>query len=29
VDGQENPLSVIISAKFDQVQKHLSLTGHV
>jgi len=29
VDGQENPLSVIISAKFDQVQKHLTLTGHV
>ena len=29
VDGQENPLAVIISAKFDQVQKHLSLTGHV
>jgi len=29
VDGQENPLSVIVSAKFDQVQKHLSLTGHV
>ncbi len=29
VDGQENPLPVIISAKFDQVQKHLSLTGHV
>ena len=29
MDGQENPLSVIISAKFDQVQKHLSLTGHV
>ncbi len=29
VDGQENPLSVIISAKFEQVQKHLSLTGHV
>ena len=29
VDGQENPLSVIMSAKFDQVQKHLSLTGHV
>src|SRR6218665_697372 len=28
VDGQENPLSVIISAKFDQVQKHLTLTGH-
>ena len=29
VDGQENPLSVIISAKFDQVQKYLALTGHV
>ncbi len=29
VDGQENPLSVILSAKFDQVQKYLSLTGHV
>ncbi|GAA3992351.1 TRAP transporter substrate-binding protein [Comamonas faecalis] len=29
VDGQENPLPVIISANFDQVQKHLSLTGHV
>lgn len=29
VDGQENPLSVIMAAKLDQVQKHLSLTGHV
>jgi TRAP-type transport system periplasmic protein len=29
VDGQENPLSVIMAAKFEQVQKHLSLTGHV
>lgn len=29
VDGQENPLSVIMASKFDQVQKHLSLTGHV
>ena len=29
VDGQENPLSVIMSANFDQVQKYLSLTGHV
>lgn len=29
VDGQENPLSVIMSAKFDQVQKYLALTGHV
>ena len=28
VDGQENPLSVIMAAKFEQVQKHLSLTGH-
>jgi len=29
VDGQENPLSVIVANKFEQVQKHLSLTGHV
>ncbi|HET7098030.1 MAG TPA: DctP family TRAP transporter solute-binding subunit, partial [Casimicrobiaceae bacterium] len=29
VDGQENPLSVITAAKFDQVQKNLTLTGHV
>jgi TRAP-type C4-dicarboxylate transport system substrate-binding protein len=29
VDGQENPLSVIEAAKFDQVQKYLTLTGHV
>jgi len=29
VDGQENPLSVIMAANFDQVQKHISLTGHV
>jgi len=29
VDGQENPIPVILSAKFSQVQKHLSLTGHV
>ena len=29
VDGQENPPSVIMASKFDQVQKHLSLTGHV
>jgi TRAP-type transport system periplasmic protein len=29
VDGQENPLSVITAAKFEQVQKYLSLTGHV
>jgi tripartite ATP-independent transporter DctP family solute receptor len=29
VDGQENPLSVITANKFEQVQKHLTLTGHV
>ncbi|UOF93794.1 MAG: TRAP transporter substrate-binding protein [Bordetella sp.] len=29
IDGQENPLSVIISAKLSQVQKYLALTGHV
>lgn len=29
VDGQENPLSVIMAAKFEQVQKHLTLTAHV
>jgi len=29
VDGQENPLSVITSAKLDQVQKYMTLTGHV
>ena len=29
VDGQENPLPVILSQKLDQVQKYLSLTGHV
>lgn len=29
VDGQENPIPVITSAKFGAVQKHLSLTAHV
>ncbi|MGA2226670.1 MAG: DctP family TRAP transporter solute-binding subunit [Syntrophobacteraceae bacterium] len=29
IDGQENPISTIISSKFAQVQKYLSLTGHV
>jgi len=29
VDGQENPLSVIMAAKFEQVQKYMTLTGHV
>ena len=28
-DGQENPFSQIYSAKFHEVQKYLSLTGHV
>lgn len=28
-DGQENPIATIIAAKFDQVQKHLTLTAHV
>ncbi|RZL42109.1 MAG: DctP family TRAP transporter solute-binding subunit [Variovorax sp.] len=29
VDGQENPIPVILASKFSQVQKHLSMTGHV
>ncbi len=29
IDGQENPLSQIHSQKFHEVQKYLSLTGHV
>jgi tripartite ATP-independent transporter DctP family solute receptor len=29
VDGQENPLSVISAAKLEQVQKYMTLTGHV
>jgi TRAP-type transport system periplasmic protein len=29
VDGQENPIGVIVSAKLQQVQKHLTLTGHL
>lgn len=29
VDGQENPFAQIYSAKFQEVQKYLSLTGHV
>lgn len=29
VDGQENPLSVIESNNFNQVQKYLTMTGHV
>ena len=29
VDGQENPIGVIVSAKFAQVQRHLTLSGHL
>jgi len=29
VDGQENPLSIIDSARFYEVQKYLSLSGHL
>ncbi len=29
IDGQENPMSVIVSAKLWQLQKYLSLTSHV
>lgn len=29
VDGQENPLAIIFSSNFFEVQKHLSLTNHV
>ncbi|TKW68440.1 MAG: DctP family TRAP transporter solute-binding subunit [Paracoccus denitrificans] len=29
IDGQENPLSVIVSANLNDVQKYLSLDGHV
>jgi tripartite ATP-independent transporter DctP family solute receptor len=29
VDGQENPLSVIVANHFDEVQKYVSMTGHV
>lgn len=28
VDGQENPVTLILNAKFSEVQKHLSLTRH-
>jgi tripartite ATP-independent transporter DctP family solute receptor len=29
MDGQENPFTQIYSAKFQEVQKYISLTGHV
>lgn len=28
-DGQENPIATILASKFSQVQKHLTLSGHV
>jgi len=28
-DAQENPIATIVSARFDKVQKHLSMTGHI
>ena len=29
IDGQENPLSVIVSVKLNEVQKYLTVSGHV
>jgi TRAP-type C4-dicarboxylate transport system substrate-binding protein len=29
IDGQENPIGVIVSAKLNQTQRYLTLTGHV
>jgi TRAP-type C4-dicarboxylate transport system substrate-binding protein len=29
IDGQDNPVGVILSAKFAEVQKYLSLTRHI
>ena len=29
VDGQENPLSIIYTSRFYEVQKYLSLSGHI
>lgn len=29
VDGQENPIPIIYSSKFQEVQNHLSMTGHL
>jgi tripartite ATP-independent transporter DctP family solute receptor len=28
-DGQENPIATIVASKFAQVQKHLTMSGHV
>ena len=29
VDGQENPISIIYATRFNEVQKYLSLSGHI
>lgn len=29
VDGQENPISIIYASRFNEVQKYLSLSGHI
>lgn len=29
IDGQENPIATIVASHFAEVQKHLSLTGHI
>ena len=29
IDGQENPVNIIQANKYDEVQKHMTLTGHV
>jgi tripartite ATP-independent transporter DctP family solute receptor len=29
IDGQENPVEVPVANKFDEVQKYLSMTGHI
>lgn len=29
IDAQENPIAIIYSSKFEEVQKYISLTGHV
>ena len=29
VDGQENPISLIVAMRFHEVQKHMTLDGHV
>jgi len=29
IDAQENPVSIVLAQRFDEVQKYLSLTGHI